>query len=182
MIGYVVMRVAVVAQWLRASRTAGPLRSVALRYAGGIAAVQVLWILFLLVPSGPVQLAAFIVFALIEIAVPVVAERRHQTPWHPHHITERYGLFTLIVLGESLLASANAIIDAVDEVEALGPLLAISALAFVVTAACGGSTSGRPTTGPSPPSAVPCATATPTTSCSRRLPPSPPASRWSWTC
>lgn len=134
-IGYVVMRVAVVAQWLRASRTAGPLRSVALRYAGGIAAVQVLWILFLLVPSGPVQLAAFIVFALIEIAVPVVAERRHQTPWHPHHITERYGLFTLIVLGESLLASANAIIDAVDEVEALGPLLAISALAFVVTAA-----------------------------------------------
>lgn len=134
-IGYVVMRVAMVAQWLRASRAGGALRSPARRYAFGIAAVQVLWILFLLIPSGPVQLAAFIVFALIEIAVPVFAERHHQTPWHPHHITERYGLFTLIVLGESLLASANAIIDAVDEVAALGPLLAISALAFVVTAA-----------------------------------------------
>ena len=34
------------------------------------------------------------------------------TPWHPHHITERYGLFTLILLGESLLASANAVIEA----------------------------------------------------------------------
>ncbi|WP_232089172.1 low temperature requirement protein A [Microbacterium sp. Nx66] len=134
-VGYVVMRIAVVAQWLRASRNEGPLRRVALRYALGIAVVQVLWLLFLLIPSGPVQLAAFVVFALIEIAVPVFAERRHQTPWHPHHITERYGLFTLIVLGESLLASANAIIDALDEVEALGPLLAISALAFVVTAA-----------------------------------------------
>lgn len=39
------------------------------------------------------------------------------------------------MLGESLLASANAIIDALDEVEVLGPLLAISALAFIVTAA-----------------------------------------------
>ncbi len=134
-VGYVVMRVAMVAQWLRASRTEQPLRGVALRYALGIAVVQVLWILFLLIPSGPVQLVAFVVFALIEVGVPVFAERRGQTPWHPHHITERYGLFTLIVLGESLLASANAIIDALDEVEALGPLLAISALAFIVTAA-----------------------------------------------
>nr|WP_307872130.1 low temperature requirement protein A [Microbacterium paraoxydans] len=133
-IGYVVMRVAIVAQWLRASRSAGPLRSATRRYAAGIAGVQVLWVLFLLIPQGPAQLVAFIACALIEIAVPVFAEYRHQTPWHPHHVTERYGLFTLIVLGESLLASANAIIDALDEVEALGPLIAISVLTLVVTA------------------------------------------------
>lgn len=133
-IGYVVMRVAMVAQWLRASRSAGPLRSATRRYAAGIAGVQVLWVLFLLIPQGPAQLVAFIACALIEIAVPVFAEYRHQTPWHPHHVTERYGLFTLIVLGESLIASANAIIDALDEVEALGPLIAISVLTLVVTA------------------------------------------------
>ena len=28
-----------------------------------------------------------------------------RTPWHPHHIVERYGLFTIIVLGESVLAA-----------------------------------------------------------------------------
>lgn len=133
-IGYVVMRVAMVAQWLRASRSAGPLRSATRRYAAGIAGVQVLWVLFLLIPQGPAQLVAFVACALIEIAVPVFAEYRHRTPWHPHHVTERYGLFTLIVLGESLLASANAIIDALDEVEALGPLIAISVLTLVVTA------------------------------------------------
>ena len=133
-LGYVVMRVAMVAQWLRASRSAGPLRSATRRYAFGIAAVQVLWILFLLIPTGPLQLIAFVVFALIEIGVPVFAEHRRQTPWHPHHITERYGLFTLIVLGESLLASANAIIDALDKVESLGPLIAISVLTLLVTA------------------------------------------------
>ncbi|WP_308010922.1 low temperature requirement protein A [Streptomyces sp. AC495_CC817] len=134
-IGYIVMRVAMIAQWLRASRTAeGPLRTATLRYALGIAAVQVLWVVFLLIPSGPAQLVAFVVFALIEISVPVFAEHRHQTPWHPHHITERYGLFTLIVLGESLLASANAIIGAIDKVSALGPLIAIAVLTLVVTA------------------------------------------------
>ena len=29
-------------------------------------------------------------------------------PWHPEHIAERYGLFTIIVLGESILASSIA--------------------------------------------------------------------------
>jgi low temperature requirement protein LtrA len=133
-LGYIVMRIAMVAQWLRASRGAGELRSATRSYALGIAAVQVLWVLFLLIPSGPVQIAAFVVFAVIEVSVPVFAEYRRQTPWHPHHITERYGLFTLIVLGESLLASANAIIDASHELESLVPLISISVLTLVVTA------------------------------------------------
>jgi low temperature requirement protein LtrA len=133
-LGYVVMRIAMVAQWLRASRAEGELRSPARRYAFGIAAVQVLWILFLLIPVGPLQFGAFVLFALIEIGVPIFAEYRKRTPWHPHHITERYGLFTLIVLGESLLASANAIVDALEKVESLGPLIAISVLTLVVTA------------------------------------------------
>ena len=133
-IGYIVMRVAMVAQWLRASRGAGELRAATRRYAFGIAAVQVLWVLFLLIPSGPLQIVAFVAFALIEVSVPVFAEHRRQTPWHPHHITERYGLFTLIVLGESLLASANAIIDAGHELESFVPLISISVLTLVVTA------------------------------------------------
>lgn len=133
-LGYIVMRVAMVAQWLRASRGAGELRAATRRYAFGIAAVQVLWVLFLLIPSGPLQIVAFVAFALIEVSVPVFAEHRRQTPWHPHHITERYGLFTLIVLGESLLASANAIIDAGHELESFVPLISISVLTLVVTA------------------------------------------------
>ena len=37
------------------------------------------------------------------------AESAQQTTWHPHHISERYGLLTLIVLGESILAASVAI-------------------------------------------------------------------------
>ncbi len=133
-LAYVVMRVAMVAQWLRASLGAGYSRRSTQIYAGGIAAVQVLWLLMLLL-SGPVLAVAVVVLILAELAVPVLAERTGTTPWHPHHITERYGLFTLILLGESLLASANAVIEALHDARSLGPLISISVLALVVTAA-----------------------------------------------
>lgn len=40
---------------------------------------------------------AFVVLVLAELAVLVVAERDLAIAWNPHHIAERYGLFTLIV-------------------------------------------------------------------------------------
>jgi low temperature requirement protein LtrA len=132
--GYVVMRIAMVAQWLRASRSPGPNRQTARIYAAGIAVLQVLWLIRLALPEG-LQVISFIVLAAAELAVPIVAERRGMTPWHPHHITERFGLFTLILLGESLLASANAIIGALHDNAALGPLIMIATLTLVVTAA-----------------------------------------------
>ncbi|MCW2144422.1 Low temperature requirement protein LtrA [Actinoplanes cyaneus] len=133
-IGYVVMRVAMIAQWLRASRFAGPNRATTLRYAAGIAIVQVFWIVRLFLPDD-VQPFLHPILILAELAVPVIAERSGWTPWHPHHITERYGLFTLIVLGESLLASANAIIEALHDDQALAPLISISVMTLVVTCA-----------------------------------------------
>ncbi|AZS47988.1 hypothetical protein CVS53_02698 [Microbacterium oxydans] len=131
---YVVMRLALVAQWLRASRSAGQTRRATITYAIGIAVVQALWLASLLLPAGAF-LIALVVLVVAELTVPVIAERTGSTPWHPHHITERYGLFTLILLGESLLASANAIIEALHEADTLGPLVGISALTLIVTAA-----------------------------------------------
>jgi low temperature requirement protein LtrA len=133
-LGYVVMRIAMVAQWLRASRSAGENRRNTRIYAAGIAALQVLWLVRLALPES-LHTITLIMLIVAELAVPYVAERRGHTPWHPHHITERYGLFTLILLGESLLASSNAIIEAVHEDQALGPLISISVLTLVVTAA-----------------------------------------------
>jgi low temperature requirement protein LtrA len=132
--GYVVMRVAMVAQWLRASRGAGDARRTTQIYAWGIAALQVLWLAWLAVPDGAARTATLLALIAAELAIPVVAERRNQTPWHPHHITERYGLFTIIVLGESLLASANAIITAREDETEIGELVPLAVLALVVTA------------------------------------------------
>ena len=50
------------------------------------------------------------VLLLVELAGPVLAEtRKGGTPWHPHHIAERYGLLVIIALGEGLLGTAVAI-------------------------------------------------------------------------
>ena len=47
--------------------------------------------------------------------MPAWAERPGWTPWHPRHIAERYGLFTIILLGEGVLAATNAVQGALAE-------------------------------------------------------------------
>ncbi|WP_246670011.1 low temperature requirement protein A [Arthrobacter zhaoguopingii] len=130
-IGYAIMRLAMVAQWLRAAHGDAPLRRTALKYAIGISVVQVLWLARLALPEQG-GIPVFLVLVLIEIAVPIWAESSRPTPWHPHHIAERYGLFTLILLGESILASANAIIDAAESSEHISPLIAVAVSGLVI--------------------------------------------------
>ena len=108
--GYAVMRLGMVALWLRAAAAHPEGRRTALTYAVGITAVQLLWIARLLLHGGEVLLTTFLLLVLAELAVPVVAERvGAPTPFHPRHVAERYGLLTIIVLGEVILASVQAV-------------------------------------------------------------------------
>ena len=113
-VGYVLMRVAALTQWARAGRADPSTRDTAYRYVVGIAVVQVAWLLRLALPAG-LGHPSFAVLALAELAVPVWAGRRVTTPWHPHHIAERFGLFTIIVLGECVLAATVAVQAAFDD-------------------------------------------------------------------
>lgn len=124
--GYVVMRLAMVTQWLRAAATDPPHRRSSLRFAAGIVAVQVGWVLRLALPED-LGMASFLALVAAELAIPVWAERAAPTTWHPRHIAERYGLFTLIVLGECVLASTLAIQTAVDGDIALADLATTAA-------------------------------------------------------
>jgi low temperature requirement protein LtrA len=107
-IGYVIMRIAQTGQWLRVVREHLEGRAAALRYAGGTVAVQVCWVARLAL-HGTVGRVAWVVLVICEMLVPVWAEYARRTPWHPTHIAERYGLFTLIVLGESVLGATTAV-------------------------------------------------------------------------
>lgn len=108
-LGYAIMRFAMVGLWLRAAAGHPERRETALWYAGGITIVQVLWIARLAVPPAWF-IPSFFLLVGLELLVPVLAEKRHgYTPFHPHHIAERYGLLTIIVLGEVILSSVLAI-------------------------------------------------------------------------
>jgi low temperature requirement protein LtrA len=122
-VGYVVMRTAMVAQWLRAAAGDPERRTTAHRYAAGVTLVQLGWVGMLWFPEY--WLPGFFVLVTCELAVPAWAERAGITPWNAHHIAERYGLLTLIVLGESILAANIAIQSSLSSGEALSHLLPI---------------------------------------------------------
>ncbi len=123
-LGYVVMRVALVAQWARASRAPAS-RSVGRRYALAIVICQLGWVARLALPATAAS-AAFAVLVAAEVAVPIWAERGGRTAWHPGHIAERYGAFTIIVLGESILSATVAIQDGIDAGEGVVELVLIA--------------------------------------------------------
>jgi low temperature requirement protein LtrA len=114
--GYVIMRLALCLLWLRAAIHDPDRRVTTIRYAAGIALVQIGWIALAMLGATdsplfvPLILAGFVA----ELAVPAYAERSSPTPWHRHHIIERYGLLNIIVLGEILLAAVVALKNAWD--------------------------------------------------------------------
>ncbi|GAA4368379.1 low temperature requirement protein A [Agromyces bauzanensis] len=116
--GYVVMRVATVTVWLRAAKHDASHRRTALTYAVFVSAAQVGWVVLIFVDL-PLQTTLAFTAALIilELVGPYVAEhgRDGGTPWHAHHIAERYGLLVIITLGEIVLGTILALSAVIDE-------------------------------------------------------------------
>ncbi|MFD1538290.1 low temperature requirement protein A [Nonomuraea guangzhouensis] len=136
-LGYLIMRMGLVTQWLRAGVEDPARRRTALRYAAGISFAQLGWLLWLvLVEAGILpsafQLPFFVCLVVLELAVPRWAERARATNWHPHHIAERYGLFTIILLGESVLAASRGVEGALEAGEISGPFIVIAGSGLVL--------------------------------------------------
>jgi low temperature requirement protein LtrA len=137
-LAYAVMRLPLVAQWLRAARDDPPHRAFALTYAAGSAAAQVLWVLGAVLASstGAVAAVGWAVFAIalaVELATPPLAVRRSpDRVFHPGHIAERYGLFTIIVLGETILAVTVGLRDTVEGADGAGSDLVVTGSALAV--------------------------------------------------
>lgn len=115
--GYVVMRVAMIAQWLRVAVQDPAHRRVALTYLAFVTASQAGWVGLLFLRETPwwIFLPATLITVFLDVGGVVIAERRAGgTPWHPHHIAERYGLLVIIALGEvifGMIASVSAVIQ-----------------------------------------------------------------------
>lgn len=109
-VGYVIMRLAMVFLWLRAARQDSARRRSCMTYAALILLAQIGWCAIALSqPSLPVALGLFAILFIIELSAPAIAERQGGTPWHSHHIAERYGLLAIIALGEGVIGTVAAV-------------------------------------------------------------------------
>jgi low temperature requirement protein LtrA len=108
--GYVVMRTALVFLWWQVSQHDPERRQTARSYMTMVGVAQVGWVALAIanIPAGA-TFAGVAVLVAFELGVPFIAERKGATPWHPHHIAERYGLLVIITLGEVIIGAVAAL-------------------------------------------------------------------------
>lgn len=127
---YVVVRAVLVVQYLRARRHVVEARPLATRYSAGFALAAGFWLASVFVPP-PVRFWLWAAGVLADFAVPLSPGSRRLAARFPPdlpHMSERYGLFTIIVLGEGFLKMIN---DLAGEPLTL-PGQVIGALTFVI--------------------------------------------------
>jgi low temperature requirement protein LtrA len=100
---YAVQRIVLVIQYLRARREAKT-RGLTTIYAAGFGTAAIFWIVAALTPP-PARFWLWGVALLIDFATPWAAVKyTHTVPPDAEHLPERFGLFTIILLGESVAA------------------------------------------------------------------------------
>ena len=116
-LGYVIMRVALVFQWLRAARQDQDRRRACLSYAIVVSLAQVAWVALIFIHLAiAATVILVVVLVLVELAGPILAERKDGgTPWHAHHIAERHGLFAIIALGEGVVGTVAALSAVIEQ-------------------------------------------------------------------
>lgn len=109
--GMAALKLLLLAAYLRERRRPGA-EGLAGRYALIYAAQGLLW-LGSIALAGPSRWAAWAAVLALDIASPfVVARHTHGYPPHPEHLPERFGLFTIIVMGEGVAAVLHALLHA----------------------------------------------------------------------
>ena len=125
------LRATLFLQYERAYRHVPAARPVVRLYLAGAGAGALLWAVSLLVPR-PAGFALWAGAVLVESLVPLLATR-HSTdvPLHVEHLPERFALFVILVLGESVAGVAHGLHDASWAPSAI----TVAALSFVLAAA-----------------------------------------------
>jgi len=110
--------------WRAAGDDARPLIAI---YRGGHGLAAALWLLSAVVPLE-LRMILWAAAAAIDLGTPwLTVERTVHQPPHPSHLPERFGLFTLILLGESVVA----VMKGIESQDTWSPLAAIAAFSGV---------------------------------------------------
>lgn len=105
---YVLVRLVLIALYARAAYYIPLARSFSTPYILGLAVSTGLLLISLLF-EAPARYAIWAMTFVLELAVPLLNRRATRSiPVDRSHIPERFGLFTIIVLGETVIATANS--------------------------------------------------------------------------
>ena len=136
-IAFAVLRAILVALYVRAYRYAPSARPLVRRYASVYSVSVVLWLVSALLPARW-SLVIWPVAILLDLSMPPLNTRLHRSiPTDPAHVPERFGLFTLIVLGELVVTVGIGTMEATWN----AGVVAVAIAASPSPLACGGSIS-----------------------------------------
>jgi len=130
-VGYIATRVILAGLYLRAWRHITEVRVTINLYFAATATSAIIWTVSLFTPS-PVTYILWAVGIAIEAMAPFAATRwGPDVPLHLEHLPERFGLFVILVLGESI----SAIVLGMHETHWAWSSSLVAALGFTIAAA-----------------------------------------------
>jgi low temperature requirement protein LtrA len=109
-LSYAIMRTVLVIEYLRTRRHVPAARQLTMRYSIGFSIAAGIWFVSIFVPT-PIRLIFWIIGLTVDIGTPLLFARQLSVQFapHAHHLPERFGSFTIIVLGISILGVVNGI-------------------------------------------------------------------------
>jgi low temperature requirement protein LtrA len=109
-LSYAIMRTILVIEYLRTRRHVPAARQLTTRYSIGFSIAAGIWFASIFVPP-PFRLFLWIIGLGVDIGTPLLFARQLSVQFAPHihHLPERFGSFTIIVLGISILGVVNGI-------------------------------------------------------------------------
>jgi low temperature requirement protein LtrA len=129
-VGYVLVRVALIAGYVRAWVHVPDARPTARPYLYGHGVGALLWAVSIVVPP-PVRYVLWGLGVLVDLIGPTVAARtREGVPLHVTHLPERFALFIILVLGESV----HGVVTGLHDGHWSGGVVLTAVLAFVLAA------------------------------------------------
>lgn len=110
-LSYAAGRAVLVVEYLRAAKSIAAARPLATRYAQGFALAATLWLVSAFVPI-PWRFGFWALGLIVDFATPLTATKLTAgLPPHAGHLPERFGLFTIIVLGEAVIAVVEGVAE-----------------------------------------------------------------------
>lgn len=108
-LSYAAVRFILVAEYFRAARHLPHVRPLLNRYLIGFAAAATLWVASTLLPA-PHRFFVWYLAIAVDFLAPLTAGQLHaRFPPHLVHLPERFGLFTIIVIGEAVAGAVMGI-------------------------------------------------------------------------